>query len=233
LDSGGECGVPTSARFITPGNEGEEMDMQLKIKKQKKSGDVQGASGAWYSFNVGSVHVVMMNTEFDLSVGSDQYDWLANDLSSVDRTMTPWVLVGGHRQLYSCHSRNNVLADALEPLLMQNRVDLVVVGHIHLAQRTCPIVNGTCVEEADEFGYYAPVHAVVGNAGLTCSTCTGGFLPDWGTFEHGFATLHSNATNLELKFYADCEEKTDEFCRGEEPTLLHEYNMAHAYPRGY
>jgi hypothetical protein len=230
LDSGGECGVPTAARFITPGN----ADTAELSKTEKTGKDVQGAAGGWYSFNLGAVHIVMMNTEFDLSAGSDQFVWIEEDLSSVDRSVTPWVLVAGHRQLYSCDARNTVLADALEPLFMKYRVDVVVVGHIHVAQRTCPIVNGTCVEEPDEFGYYAPVHAVVGNAGLTCSLCKNGFIPDWGTFEHGFATLEANATNIDLKYYADCATPVkDTACRGQPAPLLHEYNMMHPYPRGY
>mmetsp|Transcript_3319 Transcript_3319/g.4506 ORF Transcript_3319/g.4506 Transcript_3319/m.4506 type:complete len:618 (-) Transcript_3319:88-1941(-) len=227
LDSGGECGVPTAARFVTPTSNSAASLTPVR-------GSVQGASAGWYSFNLGVTHIVMMNTEFDLSVGSEQYEWLASDLASVDRTDTPWVIVGGHRQLYSCTSRNTVLADALEPLFMLNRVDVVVVGHIHVAQRTCPIVNGTCVEEPDEFGYYAPVHAVVGNAGLTASVCKNGFLPDWGTFEHGFATLAANETNLDLKYFADCDTPVkDTACRGQPAPLLHEYNMVHTYPRGY
>jgi len=154
----------------------------------------------------------------------------------VDRTKTPWVVVTGHRQLYSCAARNAYVADALEPLLFAHRVDVVVVGHIHVAQRTCPVLNSTCVSSPDAHGYLAPVHAIVGNAGMTCSTCKGGFLPGgWGSLEHGFATLTANATDLTLEFFADCAKPgpTDQSCRGEDPTLLETYNIHMPFPRGY
>lgn len=51
----------------------------------------------WHSFNYGSVHIAMLSTEHDMLPGSDQYNWLQDDLESVDRSVTPWVIVGGHR----------------------------------------------------------------------------------------------------------------------------------------
>ena len=47
------------------------------------------------------VHIIMMSTEHDYSAGSPQYKWLENDLSKVDRKVTPWVIIGGHRAMYS------------------------------------------------------------------------------------------------------------------------------------
>mmetsp|Transcript_9968 Transcript_9968/g.25719 ORF Transcript_9968/g.25719 Transcript_9968/m.25719 type:complete len:325 (+) Transcript_9968:4423-5397(+) len=223
-DSGGECGVPTNARFQMP-----------------VGSDVTQTQG-WYSFNDGPVHVVMLTTEWDLFEGSDQHAWLEADLDAVDRKVTPWVIVTGHRQLYSCAKRNKDIADAIEPLLLAKRVDLVVVGHIHLAQRTCPIFNGTCVDEADEHGFKAPVHAIVGHAGMTVSACTAErFGPwGWGSLQHGYATLEANLTDMRVKFYADCEGgPTEDWTHpadcgkdGSSP-LLHTYEAAMPYPRGY
>ena len=234
-DSGGECGVPTAARFIMPGVENNKAPAVKR--EQASTSSVTGAAGGWYSFDSGVVHVAMINTEFDLSENSDQHSWLASDLAGVDRLKTPWTLVAGHRQFYSCARRNAAIADALEPLLLEMRVDLVAVGHIHLAQRTCPITNGTCVEQADSYGYRAPVHAVVGNAGMTMSDCgPEGFLEgSWGSFDHGFASLTANFTNLELKFWADCESPgpRDEHCKDEPPKLIHEFFASMPYPRGY
>ena len=47
------------------------------------------------------VHFVMMSTEHDFRPGSRQYQWLEKDLKSVDRSKTPWVIVGGHRAMYT------------------------------------------------------------------------------------------------------------------------------------
>mgnify|MGYP001181783608 FL=1 len=39
----------------------------------------------WYSFNWGNVHVIMMDSEHDWQVGSNQHSWLEADLAAVDR----------------------------------------------------------------------------------------------------------------------------------------------------
>lgn len=46
------------------------------------------------------VHFIMMSTEHDFSPESPQYTWLEKDLKSVDRTKTPWIIIGGHRAMY-------------------------------------------------------------------------------------------------------------------------------------
>ena len=53
-----------------------------------------------YSYDYGMVHMVMLSTEHDYRPGSVQYQWLENDLKSVDRSKTPFVMVGGHRPMY-------------------------------------------------------------------------------------------------------------------------------------
>ena len=53
-----------------------------------------------YSFDYGSVHIVMIDTEHNLTENSEQYRFLDSDLSSVDRKTTPWFIVGGHRTMY-------------------------------------------------------------------------------------------------------------------------------------
>ena len=59
--SNGECGVPTFVRW------GSAMP-----------NDNHGGGGnkMWYSFDWGNVHVVMMDSEHDWQIGSNQYTWL-------------------------------------------------------------------------------------------------------------------------------------------------------------
>lgn len=75
-DSRGECAVPMVNRFHMPES---------------------GFGLFWYSFDIGNVHVLQMSTEHDYSPGSKQYEWMAQDLKSVDRTKTPFVILTGHR----------------------------------------------------------------------------------------------------------------------------------------
>ena len=51
----------------------------------------------------------MISTEHDMGRGSRQYSWLEQDLKSVDRIKTPWIIVAGHRPMYtSTFARRNV-----------------------------------------------------------------------------------------------------------------------------
>ncbi|BDD62549.1 hypothetical protein MAP00_007518 [Monascus purpureus] len=75
-----------------------------------------------------------------------QYKWLAQDLASVDRTKTPWVIVMGHRPMYSSaySSYQKNIRNAFEELLLEHGVDVYLSGHIHWYERLYPLgTNGT------------------------------------------------------------------------------------------
>ncbi|KAH6995480.1 Metallo-dependent phosphatase-like protein [Ilyonectria sp. MPI-CAGE-AT-0026] len=76
----------------------------------------------------------------------EQYQWLAKDLASVDRHKTPWVIVMGHRPMYSSQvsSYQKYLREAFEGLMLKNGVDVYLAGHIHWYERLLPLkTNGT------------------------------------------------------------------------------------------
>ena len=54
-----------------------------------------------YSYDYGLVHFIMMSTEHDMGNGSKQYTWLENDLKNVNRAKTPWIIIAGHRPMYT------------------------------------------------------------------------------------------------------------------------------------
>ncbi|GAB4833396.1 Probable purple acid phosphatase 20 [Ancistrocladus abbreviatus] len=58
-------------------------------------------SNLYYSFNVVGVHVIMLCSYTHFGLDSDQYAWLQNDLSSIDKTKTPWVFVLLHVSWYN------------------------------------------------------------------------------------------------------------------------------------
>jgi phosphodiesterase/alkaline phosphatase D-like protein len=74
-DSGGECGMPYFKRFKMPG----------------------ATTNLWYSYDHGNIHFTVMSTEHDFLPGSEQYQFLVNDMASVDRSKTPWLVFVGHR----------------------------------------------------------------------------------------------------------------------------------------
>ena len=90
-DSGGECGVPTSARFKMPSSPTTAPSRRRHLKKRFHDDPF------WYSFDAGPVHIVMANTELPLNPPSQQWNWLVADLEAVERATTPWIVVMGHR----------------------------------------------------------------------------------------------------------------------------------------
>lgn len=91
--------------------------------------------------------------------GSEQHDFMHADLASVNRSRTPWLVVGGHRPFYidstsaeKVDSDQTVADDlrmAFEDLFLQYSVDLTLHGHHHSYQRSCPVFEGSCQEDLD------------------------------------------------------------------------------------
>ncbi|CAI9096491.1 OLC1v1032653C1 [Oldenlandia corymbosa var. corymbosa] len=162
-DGGGECGVPYSHRFKMPGN-----------SSQVTGTSAPATRNLFYSLDFGVVHFVYMSTETNFLPGSDQYEFLKNDLESVDRQKTPFVVVQGHRPMYSTCNRpkeiplRKKMIEHIEPLLVKNKVSLVLWGHVHRYERFCPLNNYTCgsLEKNGEDNWEAyPVHIVIGMGG--------------------------------------------------------------------
>jgi len=152
-DSGGECGIPTSSRFHVPPLSG-------------------------YSFDFGSVHFVMLNSEGNLTA---QQIWVEKDLSSLDRQMTPWVIVLLHRPMFGSYNVNLEFKAFATTLLGQtfsrNKVDVVFGAHKHYYERMAPIDNVTYIIDGsggrsdfdidDSIAYESSRYAEFGHVGYT------------------------------------------------------------------
>ncbi|KAJ5227402.1 uncharacterized protein N7469_007408 [Penicillium citrinum] len=178
----------------------------------------------WYSFEYGLVHVTMIDTETDFPDAPDgtdgsakldsgpfgkagqQLKFLEADLASVDRTVTPWVVVAGHRPWYSTGFGNTCdsCQAAFENLLYKYGVDIGVFGHVHNSQRFLPVVNGT----ADPNGMKnpkAPLYIVAGGAGNIEGLSNVGSKPDYTEFvyadDYSYASLtFVDEQNLKVDF---------------------------------
>ncbi|KAL6983386.1 prolyl aminopeptidase [Sarracenia purpurea var. burkii] len=161
-DGGGECGVPYSLRFNMPGNSSEPTGTRVPATRN-----------LYYSFDMGAVHFVYISTETNFLPGSSQYNFIKRDLESINRKKTPFVVVQGHRPMYTTSHENrdapfrDRLLEHLEPLFVKNKVTLALWGHVHRYERFCPLNNFTCGsmglngEQWEAF----PVHVVIGMAG--------------------------------------------------------------------
>jgi hypothetical protein len=112
----------------------------------------------YYSFDHGDAHFVVLYMPFyieipaldafRLSEGSDQYNWLTNDLASSSK---PWKLLFLHHPLASSGSHRNdhyagslltdaqVLQNLLLPVAVQYGVQMIFNGHDHDYERFNPI----------------------------------------------------------------------------------------------
>ncbi|KAJ5972582.1 uncharacterized protein N7479_002500 [Penicillium vulpinum] len=179
----------------------------------------------WYSFEYGMAHIIMINTETDFPKapsGTDgsaklnggpfgapnqQLEFLKADLASVDRSVTPWVIVTGHRPWYSTGDSSNICTpcqDAFEGLFYQYGVDLGIFGHVHNSQRFAPVVNGT----ADPNGLNdpkAPMYIVAGGAGNIEGLSSIGTKPAYTEFvyadDYSYSTIRLlDAQHLQVDF---------------------------------
>jgi predicted phosphodiesterase len=177
LDSGGECGVPYYTYFANP---------------------------KWYSFNWGNVHFVVMSTEDDFTVGSEQNNWLASDLSSVDRSVTNWIVFQGHRPMYLDVKDGNknlpvaeLLQQHIEPLFAKYQVDLALWGHHHTYMRTCAVYQQECVTGGT-------THVLIGMAGAKLSKSINSVTPEWLVYEemdHGYTMIQVSGNSLTMSYY--------------------------------
>ena len=58
--------------------------------------DMPNPSNLWYSIDYPLVHITVMSSEHNYSIGSDQRNFLEKDLQSVDHK-NKWLLFFGHR----------------------------------------------------------------------------------------------------------------------------------------
>jgi len=121
---------------------------------------------AFYSFNYGLAHVVVLSSYSDTSVGSVQYQWLIGELEKIDRLKTPWLIVMMHTQFYTTFEghkgelETTIMRKSMEPLFVKHNVNLVFSGHDHGYMRSKSMVNGT----VDSTGL-SPVYLIVGAGG--------------------------------------------------------------------
>ena len=79
----------------------------------------------------------------------------SKDLRSVNRSRTPWIIVGSHRPMYASIRDNAhdfdyialMLQFHLEPLFYRYHVDVNLFAHRHSYERTCPMYQERCVSD--------------------------------------------------------------------------------------
>ncbi len=117
-------------------------------------------TGAYYSYDYGNVHFVVLDTNKENSDGTsyiddEQLEWLKDDLKAANDRNVDWIIVNMHKGLYTVgdHSDSEMFAGEdgararVGKVFEEYGVDLVLQGHDHCPSVTYPLFDG---KKADE-----------------------------------------------------------------------------------
>lgn len=108
----------------------------------------------YWSFDYGPAHFAVVDQYTSYGTGSEQYQWLENDLATSDKT---WKFIVLHEPGWSAgggHENNTNVQNYIQPLCEQYGVAMVFAGHNHYYARA--LVNG--VYHMTTGGGGAPLH---------------------------------------------------------------------------
>ncbi|KAG2387562.1 hypothetical protein C9374_001156 [Naegleria lovaniensis] len=143
----------------------------------------------WYHFDFGPVRFVSIDTETNYPhphespyppiFNGNQFSYVTNAIKSTNRSQTPFLVVLGHRPIYSAVkgfsdangnvlSRSKVLQNVWERVFYEGHVDLYTCGHVHAYERQYPVYNQTVETKSNPNNLTNPrdtVHLIVGTGG--------------------------------------------------------------------
>ena len=115
-------------------------DGQAKTDQYLKS---FGLEKQFYSYDYNNVHFLIMAAESDYEEGSEQYNFVLQDLKKASENKdVNWIVVSSYGPLYTSpseHKAYSSLRDLYHPIFEKYGADLVLSGHNHNYQRTYPI----------------------------------------------------------------------------------------------
>ena len=176
-------------------NPTEELFPQPVPRQDGQAGHFGDAGDGWYSYNLGSWHIISLNIECYTQPGGcsetgtwlkSELDWLKKDLEENGARCTAayW-----HQPTFSAAdsiTQEGTTAQAFWQLLYEHKADLVLNGHDHLYARYRPL---------DYSGNYDPKNGIrefiVGTGGETLDTVV------TTTVTASEATTANPATNME------------------------------------
>jgi hypothetical protein len=87
----------------------------------------------YWSFDYGPAHIVMLDQYSPYKTGTDQYNWLRNDLSSSKKI---WKFILLHEPGWSASDNNMTVQRDILPLVEQYGVSIIFGGHNHYYARS-------------------------------------------------------------------------------------------------
>ena len=106
--------------------------------------DYHNVKNPYYSHDFKNLHFISMSTEHPFEAGSQQYEFIKNDLKKASTNSSiNWIIVHQHKPLYSTNQDKKEaeqLRDIYQQLFQQYDVDLVISSHNQYYERTYPIL---------------------------------------------------------------------------------------------
>ena len=161
---------------------------------------------SFYYFETGMSHIIFLNAYTYTNLESKQYKWLESNLQSVNRKVTPWVIVIIHCPWYSSNmdhygeKQTVEMRDYMEPLFYKYNVNIVFSGHVHAYERSHPVyLNNTNSK--------APIYITIGDGGNLEGHARRYYeQPIWSAYrngtDYGYGTLEIlNLNKAQWKWY--------------------------------
>ncbi len=191
-----------------------------------------GLSKQFYSFDIKNIHVLTMATEEKFELGSEQYNFVVNDLKKgANNPDTKWIIVTMHHPIYSSPNGCSLsdcqgdeeLSELYHPLFDKYGVDLVLQAHVRNYQRSYPLEfnqespSKPIVTSTSKGEYKNPdgiISAIVGTGGGELKHD----LEDQSSFmayqqdsKFGILDMHFSENKLDAKFVANDGSTMDHF----------------------
>ena len=191
-----------------------------------------GLSKQFYSFDIKNVHVLTMATEDEWAAGSEQYNFVVNDLrTAANNPDTKWIVVTMHHPIYSSPNECSLsdcqgdeeLSELYHPLFDNYGVDIVLQAHVRNYQRSFPLEfnqespSNPTVTSTSKGEYKNPggaIFAIVGTGGGELKHDLDGlstFMAYQQDSKFGLLDMHFSENNLDARFVANDESTMDQF----------------------
>jgi hypothetical protein len=191
-----------------------------------------GLSKQFYSFDIKNVHVLTMATEEKFEAGTEQYNFVVNDLrKAANNPDIKWIIVTMHSPTYSSPNEcsdsdcagNEELSEIYHPLFDKYGADLVLQAHVRNYQRSFPLEfnqespSKPIVTSTSKGEYKNPdgaIFAIVGTGGGELKHDLKGlssFIAYQQDSKFGILDMHFSQNNLDAKFVSNDGATMDHF----------------------
>ena len=142
-------GLTTAA---APGNHDGNPLLAAQFDYPQSAPSGQG-EGYFYSFDIGLVHFIMLDSNIMGAANDRDVKWLQNDLKSKESERATWRIAVMHHPMWPVaeNPKDAARAETIRlhflPLLEEYRVDLILCGHQHVYARCLPMSGGKTAPE--------------------------------------------------------------------------------------